>query len=134
MYGERYLTIYYYNVDGETLAMRCSKSAWSGRRFVSHRLLSVLNLSQASFKVLNTAALIMRCSVLASCGICRGNISSSSPAKSQTHTTYLVGMHLANGLHVYNLDLVRHDQITHANLLPSGTFPEHSVHALQQSA
>lgn len=36
----------------------------------AHRLLSVLNLSHASFKVLNTAALIMRCSVLASCGIC----------------------------------------------------------------
>jgi len=35
----------------------------------AHRLLSVLNLSHASFNVLNTAALIIRCSVLASCGI-----------------------------------------------------------------
>jgi len=35
-----------------------------------HRPLSLLNLSHASFSVLNTAALTMRCSVLASCGIC----------------------------------------------------------------
>lgn len=32
--------------------------------------LSVLNLSQASFSVANTAPEIMRCSVVASCGIC----------------------------------------------------------------
>jgi hypothetical protein len=35
----------------------------------AYRLLSVLNLSHASFSVLNTAALIIRCSVLASWGI-----------------------------------------------------------------
>jgi hypothetical protein len=37
----------------------------------AYKLLSVLNLSHASFNVLNTAALIIRCSVLASCGIYR---------------------------------------------------------------
>jgi hypothetical protein len=36
---------------------------------LAYRLLSVLNLSHASFNVLNTAALIIRCSVLAFCGI-----------------------------------------------------------------
>ena len=36
---------------------------------LDYRLFSFLNLSQASFKVLKTEALIMRCSVVASCGI-----------------------------------------------------------------
>lgn len=39
------------------------------KQLVPYRLLSVLNLSHASLSVLNTAALIMRCSVVASVGI-----------------------------------------------------------------
>jgi hypothetical protein len=37
---------------------------------LTHSPFSVLNLSQASFRVANTAALIIRCSVVAVCEIC----------------------------------------------------------------
>lgn len=70
----------------------------------TYRLLSCLNLSQASFKVLNTAALIIRCSVVASCAICIRL--ASVRVMISAWATHLVRMHLGDGLHIYNLDLV----------------------------
>lgn len=49
-----------------------------------------------------------------------------------TIRSHLVGMHLADGLHVDDLDFVRHHEIAHSDLLPASAFPEHSVQALQQ--
>ena len=40
-------------------------------------------------------------------------------------------MNLGNGLHIDNLDLIRHDQIAHVDLLPSSILPKHFIQTTQ---
>jgi len=48
--------------------------------------------------------------------------------------TYLIRMHLGNSLHVIDLDLVRHHQITHVDFIPSRFGPEHFIQGAQERA
>ena len=88
---------------------------------------SVLNLSQASFSVAKTAALIIRCSVVAVCEIYVVLARPQTDGAVVLSKAYLIGMDLRNGLHINDFYLVGHDQITHVDLLPSRVRPQHLV-------
>jgi hypothetical protein len=75
---------------------------------VAHNPLSFLNLSQASFNVLNTDPLIIFCSVVADCGIYAPKLACTNK-KILLSITYLVRMNLGDRLHVHYLDLIWHD-------------------------
>lgn len=68
------------------LSLNCIELRKSTRRSNGYRLLSVLNLSQASFKVAKTDALIILCSVVAVCGICEAGQSLEGKKKCLQHT------------------------------------------------
>lgn len=95
---------------------------------IPHIPLSALNLSQASFNVLNTDPAIILCSVVASVGICCEKEQRLARRRQypqiQRETTYLVGVDLGNPLHILNLDLLWQDQIRHVDLLPPTSLPE----------
>lgn len=116
-----------YSIQKLKITSSCSlltEQAGAGRCQV-YRLLSALNLSQASFNVAKTDALIILCSVVADCGIC--SVLSVSTCRCFVFIAYLVGMHLSNSLHVVDLDLVGHHKIAHTDLLPPSLRPEHVV-------
>lgn len=98
-----------------------------------HNPFSLLNPSHASFSVAKTAALIILCSVVAVVGNCIPLLAlpNSTPFSGKAVVAYLVGMHLPNPFHIHHLDLARQDQLPHADLLPSTTFPQYGVQTSQ---
>lgn len=73
--------------------------------FISHRPFSDLNLSHASFKVLNTAPAIILCSVVASLGICNDS-SVDVGIRLALRGTHFIWMAFPDASHVYYLDFV----------------------------